>query len=80
MPKPPSPAQLAAQVKSWNSQNPVGTKVSARRDDGTSHITTTTSEAWVLSGHSAVIKLKGTSGCFLLNRVAAISADHTVEA
>ncbi|CAO3439810.1 hypothetical protein [Azospirillum argentinense] len=54
--------------------------MSARRDDGTSHITVTTSEAWVLSGHSAVILLKGISGCYLLNRVTAISADHTVEA
>ncbi|QCO07422.1 hypothetical protein [Azospirillum argentinense] len=79
MPKPPSPAQLAAQVETWNSQNPVGTKVVVRCDDGTSHITVTTSEAWVLSGHSAVILLKGISGCYLLNRVTAISADHTVE-
>ncbi|MGR0185380.1 hypothetical protein [Azospirillum aestuarii] len=79
MPKPHTPAQLAAQVNAWNSQNPVGAKVVVRRDDGTSNITVTTSEAWVLSGHSAVILLKGISGCYLLNRVTAISADHTVE-
>lgn len=53
----------------WNKSNPIGTPVILRKDDGTEVDTVTTSEAQMLSGHTAVIWLKGISGCYALDRV-----------
>jgi hypothetical protein len=55
-------------VERWT--YPVGTPVLARRDDGSTIDTRTTSEAWLLGGHTAVIMLDGISGCYALERVA----------
>lgn len=58
------------QVDAWNAgNNPVGCKVFLRKDDGSIFETVTRSEAEVLSGHTAVIWLKGVVGCYMLDRV-----------
>jgi hypothetical protein len=59
----------AAEVAAWNARNPVGTRVSVRRDNGTALLSATCSEAWVLGGHTAVVMVDGISGGYLLNRV-----------
>ncbi len=66
-------AQQAANAKSWNARNPSGTRVSVRRDDGTALLTVTTSEAWVLGGHTAVVMVDGISGGYMLGRVSPIA-------
>lgn len=67
--RPPSTAQLQAACDKFNAANEVGTAVTVRLDSGEIRETVTTSEAQVLSGHSAVIWLEGVSGCYLLERV-----------
>ncbi|TFW15918.1 hypothetical protein [Duganella callida] len=62
-------AQLQAACDKFNAANQVGTTVTVLLDGGEVRETITTSEAQVLSGHSAVIWLKGVSGCYLLERV-----------
>ena len=52
----------------WNTRFPVGTKVSVRRDDGTTLLTVTRSPAWVLCG-TAVVTVDGISGGYALDRV-----------
>jgi hypothetical protein len=68
----PNPKVERALVTLWNQDHPVGTSVKVRRDDGTETHTSTTSEAWMLGEHSAVIKLAGISGCYSLNRCIAV--------
>lgn len=60
------------EVQAWNDKYPVGQQVEVRKDLGEIEETRTRSEAWVLSGHTAVIMLEGISGAYLLNRVRAI--------
>ena len=72
MRRPPSAAELQRQVDEFNRRFPIGQRVSVRKDDRAGMITTTRSEASVLSGHSAVIMLDGISGCYLLDRVTPI--------
>jgi hypothetical protein len=67
-----SAAQLRRQIERWNSRVAVGTKICVRLDSGEARITTTRSEAYILSGHSAVIMLDGISGCYSLDRVVAV--------
>lgn len=62
-------AKLQGACDKFNTANPVGTAVSVLLDGGEVRQTVTTSEAQVLSGHSAVIWLKDVSGCYLLDRV-----------
>jgi hypothetical protein len=62
-------AKLQAQCDKFNAENPIGTEVLVRKDDGSKVLTITTSIAQVLSGHTPVIWLKGISGCYLLDRV-----------
>lgn len=62
----------AADCEIWNEKHPVGTDVSVVKDDGTPFISRTDSEAYMLSGHTAVIHVAGISGCYLLDRVTAI--------
>lgn len=71
----PTLAELTEQVRRFNERWTIGQKVSVRRDDGSGVITRTTSEASILSGHSAVIYLRGISGCYLLNRVTPLGDD-----
>lgn len=61
----------ARAVDLWNAQYPVGTNVVVKRDNGETMQTVTRSEAFLLSGHTAVIQLAGISGCYSLERVTA---------
>lgn len=72
--RPPSAAQLQAACDKFNAAHQVGAAVTVRLDSGEVRETVTTSEAQVLSGHSAVIWLKGISGCYLLDRVTPVAA------
>ncbi len=65
----PRPEDLLKQVKAFNAANAVGTPVNVGKDDGTVLETTTRSEAWLMSGHSAMILVEGISGGYLLERV-----------
>lgn len=65
--------KLQAQCDVWNAAHPVGTTVVLTRDDGVKIRTETVSEAQVLSGHSAVIWMRGVRGCYLFDRVVAAS-------
>lgn len=73
--RPPSAAQLQATCDKFNAAHQVGAAVTVRLDSGETRETITTSEAQVLSGHSAVIWLKGISGCYLLDRVKPVKAE-----
>lgn len=72
--RPPSAAQLQAACDKFNAAHEVGAAVTVLLDNGEVRETITTSEAQVLSGHSAVIWLEGISGCDLLERVAPLEA------
>jgi hypothetical protein len=69
-----SAAQLQAACNKFNTTHSVGSAVSVELDGGEVRETITTSEAQVLSGHSAVIWLDGISGCYLLDRVTPLKA------
>jgi hypothetical protein len=75
--RPPSAAQLQAVCDKFNAANKVGATVTVRLDSGEVRETITTSEAQVLSGHRAVIWLKGVSGCYLLDRVTPVAAKES---
>ena len=59
------------QVDAWNNDgnNPVGCAVYVLRDNGEILETVTRSVAEVLSGHTAVIWVRGITGCYALERV-----------
>lgn len=56
-------------VAQWNARYPVGTAVTVERDNGACERTATRSEAWMLSGHTAVVMVDGIAGCYLLSRI-----------
>lgn len=60
-------------VNDWNSKYPVGKPVEVTLDDGSIKETKTASEAWVMGGHTGVIKLEGISGGYALSRVRPLS-------
>lgn len=62
-------AKLQAVCDKFNAAHQVGAAVSVELDSGEVRETVTTSEAQVLSGHSAVIWLAGINGCYDLDRV-----------
>lgn len=62
-------AHLQGICDRWNGQNVKGVPVYYRKDDGRDVPTATRSEAYVLSGHTAVIFVDGISGCVALERV-----------
>ena len=62
-------AKLQAACDKFNAMHQVGAAVSVELDSGEVRETVTTSEAQVLSGHTAVIWLAGINGCYLLERV-----------
>lgn len=64
---------LQKQCDQFNARFPVGTRVMLRKDNDDTLVTHTISEARVLSGHSAVIWVKGVAGCYLLDRVTPIA-------
>jgi hypothetical protein len=57
-----------AQVEAWNALNLQGTRVSVQKDDGKLYESRTRSEAWLLSGHTAVVLVEGITGAYLLSR------------
>ena len=69
----PNPQALQRQCDDFNARYPVGQAVSVRKDGGDGVLTKTSSEAQVLSGHSAVIWLEDIRGCYLLDRVTPIT-------
>lgn len=71
--KRPNLEKLQAQCDAWNRQHAIGTEVDVRKDLGDVVRTKTRSAAQVLSGHTAVIWLEGISGCYLLERVTALT-------
>lgn len=60
---------LLRRCDEWNSMHKVGTAVLLTLDNGDEKLTKTRSEAWVLSGHTAVIQVDGVAGCYALERV-----------
>jgi hypothetical protein len=77
--KPPKPtraeqklAKLAEICDRFNAECPVGTEVLVKTDTRGNLITNTRSEAYVLSGHTAVIFVEGISGCYALDRVSKV--------
>lgn len=56
-------------VNAWNEKHAPGTPVRVRLDDGTVKETKTTSAAWMLGGHTAVVIVEGISGGYDLTRV-----------
>lgn len=72
--KRPNPKKEQEACDAFNRFNPVGTAVQVRLDGGEERVTVTTSKALVLNGHTAVIWLKGISGCYKLDRVTPIIA------
>ncbi len=59
----------ARRAQIWNSEYPIGTRVALVLDNGTSIVTTTDSEAWLLGHGQAVISVAGKSGGWALDRV-----------
>jgi hypothetical protein len=81
MRKRPNPAQLQAQCDAWNAKHPVGTLVSFEniKGEGETHRGKSSSEAQVMSGHSAVIWLENKSGCVHLDHCTAVAEEVTPE-
>jgi hypothetical protein len=73
-----TPEQLQQQYDAWNAQHPEGAQVSYESiiSEGETHRGATRSEAQVLSKHSAVIWLKGKSGCVLLDHCTVIEPEE----
>lgn len=71
----PSPKQLQAACDGFNMRFAVGTQVSVKMDNGEVRETVTRSEAFVMGGHSAMIQLKGISGCYSLDRVTPVTGE-----
>lgn len=67
--KRPNLVALQAACDKFNQKFGVGDPVSVLLDSGETIKTVTTSEAQVLSGHTAVIWLSGIRGCYMLDRV-----------
>jgi hypothetical protein len=68
-----SGAVLERRCHNWNSGHPVGTEVEYHPIIGEEahRVTKTRSEAYVMSGHTAVIFVEGHSGCVALEAVRA---------
>jgi hypothetical protein len=75
--EPPSTEAMQRAVDAWNAANTIGTVVTFMRDNGQAEIRRTTSAAYMLSGHTAVIHMAGVSGCWMLDRVSRC-ADQTL--
>jgi len=67
--------EQVALVEAWNKDHKPGLDVIVRKDDESEVRTQTRSEAFMLGangdypGHTAMIQLKGISGCYSLDRV-----------
>jgi hypothetical protein len=65
----PNPRKAEAAARDWNEKHKIGCKVDVTLDDRSIKETKTSSEAWVIGGGIAVIKLEGISGGYSLSRV-----------
>lgn len=76
-------AKLEREVAGFNSVIKVGDAVAYREvmdDDHPWQIFTTQTEAQILSGHSAVVWMKGFSGCVLVSHVRRATAEEAANA
>lgn len=64
-----SEGELQRECNRFNEKCPIGAAVTVRKDNGEIVHSTTTTEAQVLGGHSAVVWVAGGRGCYLLDRV-----------
>lgn len=71
MKRPPTLKQLQEEVSTWNTNYQVGQSVTVEKDNGEIVATNTTSAAYILGFHTAVIHVEGIAGCYLLSRVRA---------
>jgi hypothetical protein len=74
----PNLKALQAECDRFNAKCPVGGAVSVTLDLGPAIETVTTSEAQVLSGHSAVVWMRDVRGCYDLDRVKPILSKSPV--
>ena len=68
-------------VETWNFFYPSGTAVELTNDDGKTERTFTRSEAWYLGSGTAVVKVNGRAGGYLLSRIRPVrgqTPDHVV--
>lgn len=68
-----------AKCDDFNAAHPVGSVIDLQKDNGQILRTVTRSRAEVLSGHSAVIWVKGVSGCYDLDRVTPVELPAKTE-
>lgn len=76
MRKPPTQKQLSKQVSDFNASIPVGTRVKYHPVIGeiwNFQIFETSTPAYILSGHTAVVHLKGKSGCVAVEAVGVLA-------
>ncbi|MEX3960116.1 hypothetical protein [Trinickia sp. EG282A] len=76
--------KLERVVADWNRRHGVGALVKYHRiiGEGEGVATKTRSEAWVSSGHTAVVMVEGVSGCVVLEAVRPLgtpSRQHATE-
>ncbi len=75
---PRKPTKQLRLIEEWKDV-PMGTPVIVTKDFGEQFETKTRSEPWMLGassqgpGHTAVIKVEGITGCYLLERVRRVS-------
>lgn len=74
-------AALDRQCYDWNKANPIGTDVEYHPTIGAPgyRLGKTTSEAWILSGHTVVVKLDCQSGCVALDACVPLTPEETVQ-
>lgn len=74
-------AQLERACHEWNRQNPVGTTVEYYPIIGDRHfrVHQTSSEAYVMSGHTAVVHLIGVAGCVAIEACKPVPAPGAPE-
>ena len=72
----PNLKKLQAECDAFNAKCPAGGKVSVKLDFvDEPRLTVTTSEAEILSGHSAAVWLEGIRGCYQLDHVTPINEE-----
>lgn len=69
MRKQPSIEILNKQVEAFNAKHKEGDRVRVKTDSGTIIETTVKSEAWVMGGHSVMVRLDAFCGGYLAERV-----------
>lgn len=73
-------ARAEESCEAWNRLYPEGTRVRVYRllgDESGAIETVTTSEAWVMDGHSAMVKVRGLSGGYCLTHVRPLVGQST---